>query len=79
MTSNLSTRKSAYPRRRSKALGLALVSILAAVLLVGFGGLPVGASASTTFDNVQVFVHTSQDLPYSYTLTAYNASGHQVR
>jgi hypothetical protein len=77
MTSNLSTRASAYPRR-SKALGLALVSILAVVLLVGFGGLRVSASASTTFDNVQVFIHTSQDLPYSYTLTAYNTSGIQV-
>jgi hypothetical protein len=77
MTSNLSTRASAYPRR-SKALGLALVSILAVVLLVGFGGLRVSASASTTFDNVQVFIQTSQDLPYSYTLTVYNTSGIQV-
>jgi hypothetical protein len=77
MTSNILTRASAYPRR-SKALSLALVSILAVVLLVGLGGLRVSASASTSFDNVQVFVQTSQDLPYSYTLTVYNTSGVQV-
>jgi hypothetical protein len=77
MTTNLFTRTSANPRR-SKALSLALVSILAVVLLVGFGGLRVSASASTSFDNVQVFVHTSQDLPYSYALTVYNTSGIQV-
>ena len=79
MTSNTSARTSAYPRsRRSKALALALVSVLAVVVLVGFGGLPVGASASAKFDTVQVFVQTSQDLPYSYTLTVYNTSGIQV-
>jgi hypothetical protein len=77
MTFNMSTRASAYPRS-SKVLGLALVSILAIVLLVGSGGLHVSASASTSFDNVQVFIHTSQDLPYSYTFTAYNTSGIQV-
>ena len=77
MTTKLSTRTSAYPRR-SKALSLALASILAAVVLVGFGGLHVSASASTSFDNVQVFVHTSQDLPFSYRVTAYNTSGIKV-
>ncbi len=77
MTANLSTRASAYPRR-SKALGLALVSILAVVVLVGSGGLHVSASASNNFDNVQVFIQTSQNLPYSYTLAAYNTSGIQV-
>lgn len=77
MTTNLSTRESAYPRR-SKAIGLALVSILAVVVLAGFGGLPVSASTPTSFDNVQVFIHTSQNLPYSYTLTAYNTSGIQA-
>jgi hypothetical protein len=77
MTSKLSSRASAYPRT-SKALGLALVSTLAVVLLVGSGGLPVRASASTTFDNVQVLIQTTQNLPYSYTLTAYNTSGIQV-
>jgi len=77
MTTNLSTRTSAYPRR-SKALGLALVSILAVVVLAGVGSLPVSASASTKFDTVQVFIQTSQDLPYSYTVTAYNTSGIQV-
>lgn len=38
----------------------------------------MGASASTNFDNVQVFIQTSQNLPYSYTLAAYNTSGIQV-
>jgi hypothetical protein len=60
------------------ALGLALVSILTVVVLVGYGGLHVSASATTSFDNVQVFIQTSQDLPYYYTLTAYNTSGFQV-
>jgi hypothetical protein len=77
MTTNLSTRTSAYPRR-SKALGLALVSILAVVVLAGIGALPASASNSTGYDNVQVFIHTSQTLPYSYTLTVYNTSGVQV-
>src|SRR5208337_5357702 len=63
---------------RSKVLGLVLVSILAVVVLAGVGCLPVSASASTKFDNVQVFIQTSLDLPYSYTLTAYNTSGIQV-
>ena len=46
--------------------------------MVGSGGLHASASASTGFDNVQVFIQTSQNLPYSYTLTAYNTSGIQV-
>ncbi len=76
LTSNLSTRASTYPRR-SKALGLALVAILA-VVLVGSGGLLVSASASTKFNNVQVLIQTSRNLPYSYAITAYNTSGFQV-
>lgn len=77
MTLNLSTRASAYPRR-SKVLGLALVSALAVVLLAGSGALRASVSASTSFDNVQVFIQTSQDLPYSYTTTVYSTSGIQV-
>jgi hypothetical protein len=77
MMSNMSARASAYPRR-SKVLGLALISILAVVLLAGAGSLHASASASAGLDNVQVFIHTSQDLAYSYTLTVYNTSGIQV-
>ena len=46
--------------------------------MAGIGSFPVSASASTKFDNVQVSIKTSQNLPYSYTLTAYNTSGVQV-
>jgi hypothetical protein len=38
----------------------------------------VNASGSIKLDNIQVSIQTSQDLPYSYTLTAYNTSGFQV-
>jgi hypothetical protein len=48
------------------------------IVLVGAGGLYASASASTSFNNVQVFIHTSQNLPYSYALAAYNTSGIQV-
>lgn len=77
MTMNQSTRVSAHPRT-DRALGLALASILAVVILAGFGSLAVNASSPAKFDNVQVFIQTSQDLPFTYTLTAYNTSGYQV-
>jgi len=76
MFTSISNRANARPRT-SKALSLVLVSVLAVALVVALGGIPVSASASK-FDDVQVSVQTSQDLPYSYTLTAYNSSGFQA-
>lgn len=73
MSTNTSLMSSAHPHAR-RALGLALLALL---LAVGVGGF-VSASSSTQYNDVQVFVQTSQNLPYSYTLTAYNSSGSQV-
>jgi hypothetical protein len=77
MSTNHFARSSAS-QRRSRVHDLAFASLLAVVLLAGIGTLPLRASASTGFDNVQVFIQTSHALPYSYTLTAYNTSGYQV-
>jgi len=61
-----------------KALGLALISLLTLTLLVGISVHGVSASAGTQLNNVQVFIQTTKDEPYSYTVTVYNSSGSQV-
>ena len=77
MNSNLSTRMSARSPQ-IQVLSMFIVSGLAIVLLVSPIALQVNGSTGSTFDNVQVLIQTQQDLPYSYTLTAYNTTGFQV-
>ena len=57
-------------------------SVFIALLLIGVSipvaALVVTSGASTALNSVQVNIQTTKDLPYQYTLTAYNASGDQV-
>ncbi|MBI3840797.1 MAG: hypothetical protein HY297_02405 [Thaumarchaeota archaeon] len=58
-----------------QALKLGLVAT--ALILTGTGLLPL-AAAAPSFNNLQIFISTSGNLPYSYTVTAYNLTGAQV-
>ena len=57
-------------------------SVLIALLLIGVSfpvaALAVSSGASTPLNSVQVTIQTTKDVPYQYTLTAYNTSGYQV-
>ena len=58
--------------RSSSTTKIVLVAI--AMLLAG-PGLALGVASGSTFNNVQVFVTTDSQLPYSYTYTVYNMTG----
>ena len=58
--------------KRTKLALLGLVGIL----LVS--SLSAGLVLSAGYDHIQIFVTTGSQLPYSYTFTAYNATGSQV-
>ena len=67
---------SARNQSKSRNYPLLTASVLAvAAFLVG--SLPQVATAQS-FDNVQIFVTPSAQLPYSYTYTAYNTTGSLV-
>jgi hypothetical protein len=54
-------------------------ALLVAVGLLIFSGVPmVLAQSASSFNNVQIFVNTGADLPYSYTFSAYNQTGSLV-
>lgn len=58
------------PRNRIVLFGLATL-----LLVSSFG---VASLRAASYNNVQIFVTTSAQLPYSYTYTAYNSTGSQV-
>jgi len=68
--------------RLSRKLAGLRASTVMAVLLLGLvipaGALVASVGASVPLNSVQVTIQTSQDLPFQYTLTAYNTSGYQV-
>ena len=56
-------------------------SVLMALLLIGAiipAALVLSSGASVALNSVEVNIQTAKDLPYQYTLTAYNTSGYQV-
>ncbi|MDG7008534.1 MAG: hypothetical protein JRN06_09885 [Nitrososphaerota archaeon] len=57
-------------------------SILIALLLIGASvpaaTLVASSGASAALNSVQVTIQTTEDLPYQYSLAAYNTSGYQV-
>jgi hypothetical protein len=57
-------------------------SVLIALLLVGVSvpaaALVASSGATAALNSVQVTIQTAKDLPYQYSLTAYNTSGYQV-
>jgi hypothetical protein len=54
------------------------LSLLGLVALMMTAGVSAGVAAGVTFNNVQIFVNTAANLPYSYTFTAYNLTGSLV-
>jgi hypothetical protein len=50
-------------------------ALLGLALFLAGSGLMQSVAAGSNFNNVQVFVNTSSQLPYSYTFTAYNLTG----
>lgn len=63
---------------KMKSVRSGFVTLLVGVLLVGGLGLVPAHATSTTLNNVQVFVQTTNADISSYSLTAYNSSGYQV-
>jgi hypothetical protein len=61
--------------RGSRGLKPALLGLIALLLVSSFAA---GAARASSYNDVQVFVTTSAQHPYSYTFTAYNSSGSQV-
>ncbi|MDG6910065.1 MAG: hypothetical protein JRN08_06820 [Nitrososphaerota archaeon] len=64
------------PRRTRAAASALLVSLLA--LSIPVAALVASSSFAAELNDVQVAIQTAQNLPYQYTLTAYNSSGSQV-
>lgn len=60
----------------SKRMAAASFAVFLTVLALAAAVVP--ARAAPAFNNVQVFVETSSDLPYSYAFSAYNESGYLV-
>ena len=64
--------------KRIKALGVAAGLSLMAILLVG-ATPSLAATSASSYDNVQVFVHTTNStFSGTYTVTAYNSTGYPV-
>jgi len=55
-----------------------LTVLLAATIFFGLSGFPSMGVHATSFNAVQIFVNTSNDLQYNYLLSAYNLTGSQV-
>ena len=70
--------KNRLPRHAAKLGATTVISILLLALLVPAVVVIASAEASTPLDTLQVTIQTTEDLPFQYTLTAYNTSGYQV-
>jgi len=66
------------PHRIAKRGASTAMTILLVGLFVSAAVLVVSAGASAPLNSVQVTVQTTANLPFQYTLTAYNSSGYQV-
>ena len=64
------------PRRTRTAASALVVALLAFSIPVAT--LVASSSVAAELNDVQVAIQTAQNLPYQYTLTAYNSSGNQV-
>lgn len=73
---HLQTMRTNFTSRRVTASVLSV--LLAAILFLSLTGLPASGVHATTFDAVQIFVSTSNNLQYNYLLSAYNLTGSQV-
>lgn len=56
----------------------ALIAVLLLGLSIPAAALVATSGAAAALDSVQVAIQTTKDLPYQYTVTAYNTSGYQV-
>ncbi len=64
--------------RRNRTVALAVGLSLVAILLVG-AAPGIAATPATTYDNVQILVHTTNStFTGTYTFTAYNATGYEL-
>jgi hypothetical protein len=62
----------------SKLRASTLATILLLGLMIPAVAFVATAGASVPLNNVEITIQTTKDLPFQYTLTAYNTSGYQV-
>jgi hypothetical protein len=72
------TAKYRLPGTSAKLGASTLMTILLLALALPAAAFVASAGASAPLDSLQVTVQTTQNLPFTYSLTAYNTSGYQV-
>jgi len=72
------TMKNRLPNRIPKLGASTAMTILLLSLVIPAAALVTAARPSASLDSLQVTVQTAANLPFQYSLTAYNTSGYQV-